>query len=123
MKNYSRDKDAVQYYYKKVMNYGATIKILQRFCLPHFNETSFGKVSKGEKIRNRYNQVPHLTQDTNGKVTNSQMDTTNESQKVSPIPAGDYKAHINRPAQRHSKYKTEQKHKRSTKEVPPWNGQ
>ena len=27
-------------------------------------------VSKGAKIRNRYNQVPHLTQDTNGKVTN-----------------------------------------------------
>ena len=26
------------------------------------------KVSKGAKIRNRYNQVPHLTQDTNGKV-------------------------------------------------------
>ena len=26
-----------------------------------------GKVSKGAKIRNRYNQVPHLTQDTNGK--------------------------------------------------------
>ena len=30
------------------------------------------KVSKGAKIRNRYNKVPHLTQDTNGKVTNSQ---------------------------------------------------
>ena len=30
------------------------------------------KVSKGAKIRNRYNQVPHLTQDTNGKVTNLQ---------------------------------------------------
>ena len=29
------------------------------------------KVSKGAKIRNRYNQVPHLTQDNNGKVTNS----------------------------------------------------
>ena len=29
------------------------------------------KVSKGAKIRNRYNQVPHLTQETNGKVTNS----------------------------------------------------
>ena len=28
------------------------------------------KVSKIAKIRNRYNQVPHLTQDTNGKVTN-----------------------------------------------------
>ena len=30
------------------------------------------KVSKGAKIGNQYNQVPHLTQDTNGKVTNSQ---------------------------------------------------
>ena len=29
-----------------------------------------GGVSKGAKINNRYNQVPHLTQDTNGKVTN-----------------------------------------------------
>ena len=70
------------------------------------------KVSKGAKIRNRYNQVPHLTQDTNGKVINSQLDTTNESQEVSPFPAGDHKAHINRRAQRHSKQKTEQKHKR-----------
>ena len=78
------------------------------------------KVSKGAKIRNRYNQVPHLTQDTNGKVTNSQLDTTNESQEVSPLPAGDHKAHINRRVQRHSKHKTELKHKRSTKEIPPW---
>ena len=31
---------------------------------------SKGKVSKGAKISNRYNQVPQLTQDTNGKVTN-----------------------------------------------------
>ena len=73
------------------------------------------KVSKGAKIRNRYNQEPQLTQDTNGKVTNSQLDTTNESQEVSPFPAGDHKAHINRRAQRHSKHKTEQKHKRSTR--------
>ena len=50
-------------------------------------------------------------------------DTTNESQEVSPFPAGDHKAHINRRAQSHSKHKKEQKHKRSTKEVPPWNGQ
>ena len=34
---------------------------------------SLMEVSKGAKIRNRYNQVPHLTQDTNGKVTNSQQ--------------------------------------------------
>ena len=27
------------------------------------------EVSKGAKIRNRYNQVSHLTKDTNGKVT------------------------------------------------------
>ena len=79
------------------------------------------KVSKGAKIRNRYNKVPHLTQDTNGKVTNSQLDTTNESKEVSPFRAGDHKAHINRGAQRHRKHKPEQEHKRSTKEVPPWN--
>ena len=52
------------------------------------------KVSKGAKIRNRYNQVPHLTHDTNGKVTNSQLDTTIENQEASPFPAGDHKAHI-----------------------------
>ena len=80
------------------------------------------KVSKGAKIRNQYNQVPHLTQDTNGKVTDSQLDTTCESQEVSSFPAGDHKAHINRRPQRHSKHKTEQNYKRSTKEVPPWNG-
>ena len=34
--------------------------------------SSLSKVSKVAKIRNRYNRVPHLTQDTNGKVTNSQ---------------------------------------------------
>ena len=72
---------------------------------------SSGKVSKGAKIRNRYNQIPHLTQDINGKVTNSQLDTTNESQAVSPFPAGDHKAHVNRRTQRHSKHKTEQRHK------------
>ena len=58
------------------------------------------KVSKGANIRNRYNQVRHLTQDTNGKVTNSQLDTINESQEVSPLPAGDHKAQINRHVQR-----------------------
>ena len=51
------------------------------------------------------------------KVTNSQLDTTNESQEVSLFPAGDRKAHINRRAQRHSKHKTEKNHKISTKET------
>ena len=45
-----------------------------------------------EKIRNQYIQTPHQTQDTNGKVTTSQLDITNESQEVSPFPAGDNKA-------------------------------
>ena len=48
-----------------------------------------------------------MTRDTNGKVTNSQLDILNESQEVSPFPAGDNKAHINRRTQRHSKHKTE----------------
>ena len=81
---------------------------------------TINKVSKGEKIRNRYKQVPHLTQDTNGKVTNSQLDTTNESQEFSPFQAGDYKAHINRGIIANTRQK--KPHKRSTKEVPPWNG-
>ena len=65
------------------------------------------KVSKGVKIRNRYKQVPHLTLNTKGKLTNSQLDTTHESQEVSPFPAGDHKAQINRRAQMHNKHKTE----------------
>ena len=56
------------------------------------------KVSKGAEISNRYNQVPHQNQDTNGKVSNSQLITTNESQEVSPFLAGDHKAHINSPS-------------------------
>ena len=56
---------------------------------PHLTQDT--KVGKGAKIRKRYNQVPHLTQDTNGKVASSQLDTTNENQKVSPFPAGDHR--------------------------------
>ena len=48
----------------------------------------------------------------------STIDTTNESQEVSPFPAGDHKAHINRHSQRHSQHKTEKNtlkiHTRST---------
>ena len=47
---------------------------------------------------NIYNQAQHLTQDTIKKVTTSQLDITNESQEVSPFPAGDHKAYINRRA-------------------------
>ena len=73
------------------------------FCLPSIfiaiekeKEIIF-IVRKRTMVRNRYNQAPHLTQDTNWKVTTSQLDITNESQEFSAFPAGDHKASINRP--------------------------
>ena len=80
------------------------------------------KVRKRAKIKNRYNQAPHLTQDTNGKVTTSQLDITNKSQEVSPFPTGDHNASINRRARKHNKNKTKIT-QMITKEAPPWNGQ
>ena len=62
------------------------------------------KVRKRAKIRTRNNQVPHYT---NGKVTTSQLDITNESQEVRLFPAGNHKASINRRARKQNKNKTE----------------
>ena len=59
------------------------------------------KSKYGCKDQERYNQVPHLTQDTNG---------TPQARAKRSAPASDHKAHINRRAQRHSKHKTEKKH-------------
>ena len=42
-------------------------------------------------------------------MTNSQLDTTNESQEVSPFPASDHKAQINRRAHRHNKHRRQKK--------------
>ena len=61
------------------------------------------KIRKMAKTRNRYNQAPHLIQDTNGKVTTAQLDITKKSQEVSPFPAGDHKASTNRRAWKHKK--------------------
>ena len=58
-------------------------------------------------MRNQYNQAPHLTQDTNVKVTTSQLGITNESQEVNPFTAGDHKTSINRGERKHNKNKTE----------------
>ena len=49
--------------------------------------------TKEGKDQESINQVSHLTQDTNGKVTNTQSEITNESQEVSPFPVGNHKAH------------------------------
>ena len=41
--------------------------------------TVLNTVRKRAKIRNRYDQAPHLTLYTNGKVTTSQSDDTNKA--------------------------------------------
>ena len=65
---------------------------LLQFVIPFCMMNTFYK-NKRAKIWNRYNQAPNLTQDIDGKkVTTSQLDITNESQEVSPFPAGDHKA-------------------------------
>ena len=48
------------------------------------NLKKLGSSKKEDKDQESINQAPHLTQDTNGKVTTSQLDITNESQEVSP---------------------------------------
>ena len=60
------------------------------------------RIRKRAKIKNLHNQASHLTQDTNGKVATSQLDIKNECQEVSPFPAGDHKASINRPPGKHN---------------------
>ena len=65
------------------------------------------KLVRGQRSGIDTIKYPHLTQDTNGKVTNSQLYTTNKSQEARPFPAGDQKAQINRCAQRQNKHKTE----------------
>ena len=47
------------------------------------------KVKKAGKIRIRYNQVSHLTQDTTWEINKN---IRNKSQGVRPFPAGEYKA-------------------------------
>ena len=54
------------------------------------------KVRKKAKIRNLYNQGPHLTQDTTWESNKTTINITNKSQEVSPFPAGDHKAAMNR---------------------------
>ena len=86
---------------KQYLLYGADIVLVSPKTL------NSSKVRKRAKIKNRYNQAPHLTQEPNGKMTTSQLDITNKSQEVSPFPAGDNKASINRRARKHNKNKTE----------------
>ena len=65
---------------------------------------------KEDKDQESIQSSPHLTQDTNWKVTHSQLDITNERQEVSPFQAGGHKAPINRRARKHDTNNTEKCH-------------
>ena len=60
----------INHFGKNINNFKEVSELLRL----HYTDCTVNvlKVSKGAKIRNRYNQVPHLTKDTNGKVANSQ---------------------------------------------------
>ena len=64
------------------------------FKLPPYVLCTDSKIRKAAKIRNRYNQVPHLTRDTTWESDKTQLNITNECQEVSPFPAGDHKASL-----------------------------
>ena len=69
--------------------------------------TYYSKSKKEGKDQESIQSSTTSDRDTNGKVTNSQLDIANESQEVNPFPAGDHKALINRRARKHNKNKTE----------------
>ena len=55
------------------------------------------KGRKKAKIRNRYNQIPHLIQDTECESDkNTKKHYKQESQEVSPFQTGDHYTSINR---------------------------
>ena len=59
----------------------------------------YRKVRKKAHVRNRYNQVPHLTQDTTLESNkNTRNHHTQVSQEISPFPTGDHKAAMNKTA-------------------------
>ena len=75
-------------------------------------------VREKAKIGNRYNQVPHLTQDIIWESDKSTRKCyTQESQEANPYPTVDPKSTINR----HQR-KQNQTQKSSTKEAPSLNG-
>ena len=54
------------------------------------------KVRKAIRIRNLYNHVPHLFQDTQWESNKITIKIPNKSQEVSPFPSGDHNAAMNR---------------------------
>ena len=56
----------------------------------------WSNVKKKAKARNRYNQVPHMTQDKVWDGTNTRKNYIQWSQEVSPFPTDNHKAARNR---------------------------
>ena len=83
-------------------------------------EAKLTKDRKAARTRNRYIQVPHLSQETKWKSNKITIKITNKSQELSPFRSGDHKAAMNR----HEITTTTKKiTKMITKEIPPWKGQ
>ena len=83
------------------------VAVLHRFYCSSIPQ-SLGKTVVFTKIRNRYNQAPHLTRDTIWESDkNTRKHNTQESQEVTPLPTGGHTAVRNRPD---SKRNTNMKH-------------
>ena len=63
------------------------------------------KVSKTAKIRKRYNQVPHLTQDTTWESNKNILNITNKSQEASPFSEGNHKDNEQTRSMRNTRHK------------------
>ena len=88
----------------------------------HMHSISNMKVRMKANIRNRYNQIPHLTKYT---IWESHKNTINITYKKSALSqcSGDHKAAWNRQDNMKNTHKTQITTQRSTKEAPSWNGQ
>ena len=74
-------------YLNKEKNIFCGLFVRTHFAKSRPNQVSaFTKSNKvGKDQESLHNQAPHLSQDTNGKVTNSQLDIKNKSQEVSAV--------------------------------------
>ena len=53
------------------------------------------QIEKGDKYQESIQSRTHLTQDSTWESDKTQLNITNESQEVSPFPAGDHKVAMN----------------------------
>ena len=70
-------------------------RYLQSKWMLVFSHASMVKVRKVAKVRNRYNQVPHLTQDTTWESDKNTIKYHKQEPRGQPFPAGDHKAAMN----------------------------